>query len=258
MLYEDNTEKEVCGYKISGFDNMKVGTQTVTVTYKDYDNLCYNYKKLRGESMKVNYNSTIRSCFIGYIVQAIVNNFVPLLFITFQSQYSIPLSKITLLITINFGLQLIIDFASAFFIDKIGYRLSVLIAHLFAALGLISIAILPDMMNDSFMGIFISVLLYAVGGGLLEVVVSPIVEACPNEHKDKTMSMLHSFYCWGTAGVVVISTIFFNVFGIDNWKILALIWAAVPVINGLTFLKVPIAPLINEEENGLSLKELIK
>ena len=258
MLYEDNTEKEVCGYKISGFDNMKVGTQTVTVTYKDYDNLCYNYKKLRGESIKVNYNSTIRSCFIGYIVQAIVNNFVPLLFITFQSQYSIPLSKITLLITINFGLQLIIDFASAFFIDKIGYRLSVLIAHLFAALGLISIAILPDMMNDSFMGIFISVLLYAVGGGLLEVVVSPIVEACPNEHKDKTMSMLHSFYCWGTAGVVVISTIFFNVFGIDNWKILALIWAAVPVINGLTFLKVPIAPLINEEENGLSLKELIK
>ena len=100
-------------------------------------------------------------------------------------------------------------------------------------------------------------LLYAVGGGLLEVVVSPIVEACPNEHKDKTMSMLHSFYCWGTAGVVVISTIFFNVFGIDNWKILALVWAAVPVINGLTFLKVPIAPLINEEENGLSLKELI-
>lgn len=258
MLYEDNTEKEVCGYEISGFDNMKVEPQTVTVIYKGYDNLCYNYKKLRGESMKVNYNSTIRSCFIGYIVQAIVNNFVPLLFITFQSQYSIPLSKITLLITINFGLQLIIDFASAFFIDKIGYRLSVLIAHLFAALGLISIAILPDMMNDSFMGIFISVLLYAVGGGLLEVVVSPIVEACPNEHKDKTMSMLHSFYCWGTAGVVVISTIFFNVFGIDNWKMLALVWAAVPVINGLTFLKVPIAPLINEEENGLSLKELIK
>jgi len=150
MLYEDNTEKEVCGYEISGFDNMKVEPQTVTVIYKGYDNLCYNYKKLRGESMKVNYNSTIRSCFIGYIVQAIVNNFVPLLFITFQSQYSIPLSKITLLITINFGLQLIIDFASAFFIDKIGYRLSVLIAHLFAALGLISIAILPDMMNDSF------------------------------------------------------------------------------------------------------------
>lgn len=137
MLYEDNTEKEVCGYEISGFDNMKVEPQTVTVIYKGYDNLCYNYKKLRGESMKVNYNSTIRSCFIGYIVQAIVNNFVPLLFITFQSQYSIPLSKITLLITINFGLQLIIDFASAFFIDKIGYRLSVLIAHLFAALGLI-------------------------------------------------------------------------------------------------------------------------
>ncbi len=133
MLYEDNTEKEICGYEISGFDNMKVEPQTVTVIYND--------KKLRGESMKVNYNSTIRSCFIGYIVQAIVNNFVPLLFITFQSQYSIPLSKITLLITINFGLQLVTDFASAFFIDKIGYRLSVLIAHLFASLGLISIAI---------------------------------------------------------------------------------------------------------------------
>ena len=258
MLYEDNTEKEVCGYKISGFDNMKVGTQTVTVTYKDYDNLCYNYKKLRGESMKVNYNSTIRSCFIGYIVQAIVNNFVPLLFITFQSQYSIPLSKITLLITINFGLQLIIDFASAFFIDKIGYRLSVLIAHLFAALGLISIAILPDMMNDSFMGIFISVLLYAVGGGLLEVVVSPIVEACPNEHKDKTMSMLHSFYCWGCTGVVLLSTLFFAVFGTSHWKILALIWVILPAANLILFTKVPIYSLHEEGESGMSISELFR
>lgn len=208
--------------------------------------------------MKNNYKSTIRSCFVGYIVQAIVNNFVPLLFITFQSQYGIPLSKITLLITINFGLQLVIDFVSAFFIDKIGYRASAIAAHLFAAVGLISVAVLPDIMNDSFMGIFISVVIYAIGGGLLEVIVSPIVEACPNEHKDKTMSMLHSFYCWGTAGVVIISTLFFNIFGINNWRILALIWALVPIINGLSFIKVPIAPLIDEEENELSLKDLIK
>lgn len=208
--------------------------------------------------MKNNYKSTIRSCFVGYIVQAIVNNFVPLLFITFQSQYGIPLSKITLLITINFGLQLVIDFVSAFFIDKIGYRTSAIAAHLFAAVGLISVAVLPDIMNDSFMGIFISVVIYAIGGGLLEVIVSPIVEACPNEHKDKTMSMLHSFYCWGTAGVVIISTLFFNICGINNWRILALIWALVPIINGLLFIKVPIAPLIDEEENELSLKDLIK
>lgn len=208
--------------------------------------------------MQNNYKSTLRACFIGYIVQAIVNNFVPLLFITFEKQYGIPLSKITMLITINFVLQLCIDLASAFFVNKIGYRASAVIAHFFSALGLISLAFLPELMNDPFLGIVISVVLYAVGGGLLEVIVSPLVEACPSEHKDKTMSFLHSFYCWGTVGVIVLSTLFFNIAGINNWKILAVLWAVLPIVNGFVFLKVPIVALEDDGEKGLPVKELLK
>lgn len=206
--------------------------------------------------MKENYNKTIYACFVGYIVQAIVNNFVPLLFLTFQSSYGIPLSKITLLVTINFGLQLLIDLASISFVDKIGYRASIMLAHIFAAVGLFSLTILPDLTPDPFVGIFISVMLYAIGGGLLEVLVSPIVEACPTEHKEKTMSLLHSFYCWGHVGVVLLSTIFFFVAGIENWRFMAIIWALVPAVNTFVFAKVPIAHLIDEDEKGLSLKEL--
>lgn len=208
--------------------------------------------------MQNNYKSTLRACFIGYIVQAIVNNFVPLLFVTFENQYGIPLSKITMLITINFVLQLCVDLASAFFVNKIGYRASAVIAHLFSALGLISLAFMPELMKDPFWGIIISVVLYAVGGGLLEVIVSPLVEACPSEHKSRTMSFLHSFYCWGTVGVVVISTLFFNVAGISNWKILAVLWAVLPIINGLVFLKIPIYALEDNDEKGLPIKELLK
>ncbi len=202
-----------------------------------------------------NYENTIRACFIGYIVQGIVNNFVPLLFITFQSQYGIPLSEITMLITINFMLQLGVDLASAFFIDKIGYRASTLLAHGFAAAGLIMLAILPEVINP-FWGLVISVLFYAVGGGLLEVVISPMVEACPSKHKARTMSMLHSFYCWGTVGVIAVSTLFFAVFGIHNWRILAVLWAIIPIANGIFFTKVPIAALSADEDEGLSIKQL--
>ncbi len=202
-----------------------------------------------------NYENTIRACFIGYIVQGIVNNFVPLLFITFQSQYGIPLSEITMLITINFMLQLGVDLASAFFIDKIGYRASTLLAHGFAAAGLIMLAILPEVINP-FWGLVVSVLFYAVGGGLLEVVISPMVEACPSKHKARTMSMLHSFYCWGTVGVIAVSTLFFAVFGIHNWRILAVLWAIIPIANGIFFAKVPIAALAADEDGGLSIKQL--
>ena len=142
------------------------------------------------------YKHTERACFTGYIVQAVVNNFVPLLFLTFQKQFGIPLSQVTLLITLNFLLQLAVDGASVFFIDRIGYRASALLAHGFAALGLIFLAVLPSVLPSAFAGLLISVLFYAVGGGLLEVIISPIVEACPSEHKAKTMSLLHSFYCW--------------------------------------------------------------
>lgn len=208
--------------------------------------------------MKNQYRKTIYACFVGYIVQAIVNNFVPLLFLTFQSTYHIPLSKITMLVTINFGLQLIIDLVSVTFVDKIGYRASMLIAHICSAAGLVLLAFLPDVMPDPFMGIFIAVMIYAVGGGLLEVLVSPVMEACPTDNKEQSMSLLHSFYCWGHVGVVLISTFFFQIFGIGNWKILAVIWALVPLCNGIAFTKVPIASLIEEGEKGFSLKELAK
>lgn len=206
--------------------------------------------------MKINYKQTISACFIGYIIQAIVNNFVPLLFVTFQKSYSIELSKITVLITINFVIQLCIDLASAYFIDKIGYRASALIAHGCSAAGLILLTILPELLPSAYAGIVISVIIYAIGGGLLEVLLSPIIEACPTENKEKAMSLLHSFYCWGHMGVVLLSTAFFAIFGIENWKALALIWAAVPIFNGIFFTRVPIYPLVDEGEKGLTLKQL--
>lgn len=187
--------------------------------------------------MKLNYKKTMYACFIGYIVQAVVNNFVPLLFVTFQNSYSISLSKITALITVNFIVQLLIDMLSAGFIDKIGYRASVMIAHIFSASGLILLTVLPELFSDAFIGIVISVIIYAVGGGLIEVLISPIMEACPTENKEKAMSLLHSFYCWGHMGVVLISTAFFALAGISNWKILALIWAAIPLLNAILFQK---------------------
>lgn len=209
------------------------------------------------KQMNQNYNKTLYACFTGYIVQAIVNNFVPLLFLTFQKSYGIPLSKITLLVTINFILQLCVDLASISFVDRIGYRASMLLAHFFAATGLAALTILPELTKNPFTGILLSVIIYAIGGGLLEVLVSPIVEACPTDNKEKAMSLLHSFYCWGHVAVVLLSTAFFHFIGIQNWKILALLWAAIPLFNLIAFTKVPIATLIDDEESGLSIKELL-
>ena len=212
---------------------------------------------MRSRVRRVSFQRTINACFAGYVVQAVVNNFVPLLFVMFQDSYQIPLSKITLLITVNFVFQLVIDILSAAFIDKIGYKTSVIIAHFCAAAGLISLTVLPEVFGDPFAGILVSVMIYAVGGGLLEVLLSPIVEACPTANKEKAMSLLHSFYCWGHMGVVLLSTVFFSVFGISNWKVLALIWALIPVINGIVFFTAPIYSLQEEGEKGLSLKELL-
>lgn len=208
--------------------------------------------------MNNQYNKTITACFVGYIVQAIVNNFTPLLFLYFQRNYHIPLSQITLLVTFNFGIQLLIDLLSVGFVDKIGYRASMVIAHVLSAGGFILLTILPEILPSPFVGILISVMIYAVGGGILEVLVSPVVEACPSDNKEKAMSMLHSFYCWGHAGVVLISTLFFYVAGIENWKYLALIWALIPIGNAFAFAKVPIAPLIEDGAAGLQLKELFQ
>lgn len=202
------------------------------------------------------YNKTLIACFVGYIVQAIVNNFVPLLFLTFHSSYGIPMTKITLLITFNFGLQLLVDLLSVTFVDRIGYRASMILAHICAAAGFVLLTILPDAFGDPFVGLLIAVTVYAVGGGLLEVLVSPVVEACPTDNKEKAMSLLHSFYCWGHVGVVLLSTLYFQLFGIENWKTLALIWAIVPVVNMLVFTKVPMANLLEEGDSGMSMKEL--
>ena len=207
--------------------------------------------------MSFTYKHTIYASFTGYIVQAIINNFIPLLFLTFRSSYGIPLSKLTLLVTFNFGFQLLVDLLAAGFVDKIGYRVSIVAAHVFAAAGLISLTFLPQMFADPFYGLLISVLIYAVGGGLLEVLVSPIVEACPTDNKESVMSLLHSFYCWGHVGVVLISTLFFAVVGIENWRWLALFWALVPLINTFFFSRVPIRHVIDHHERSFSLKQLL-
>ena len=208
--------------------------------------------------MKKSYKSTMYACFTGYIVQAIVNNFVPLLFVTFQKTYDIPLSQITALITVNFVIQLLIDLLSAGFIDKIGYRASAVMSHVFAAVGLILLTVLPEAFASPFVGLLTAVIIYAVGGGMLEVLVSPIIEACPTDNKEKTMSLLHSFYCWGHMAVVLLSTLFFMAFGISNWKLLAIIWALIPIVNAVFFTQVPIYSLHKEGEKGLTLKELCR
>ena len=208
--------------------------------------------------MKDKYQKTMYACFAGYIVQAIVNNFVPLLFLTFESSYNIPLSQITMLITFNFGIQLIVDLLSTKFVDRIGYRVSIVMAHVFAAGGLIGLVVLPDLRPNAFAGLLIAVVIYAIGGGLIEVLISPIMESCPTENKEKAMSLLHSFYCWGHVGVVLLSTLFFKLCGIENWKILALIWAAIPIVNGIVFCKAPIASLIEDGETGMSLRDLCR
>lgn len=208
--------------------------------------------------MKYSYDCTMRACFTGYIVQAIVNNFVPLLFLTFQRTYHIPLQQITLLVTFNFGIQLLTDLLSVAFVDRMGYQASMVLAHILSALGLICLTVLPEWMGHPFAGILISVIVYAVGGGLLEVLVSPVVEACPSTHKEKAMSMLHSFYCWGHVGVILFSSIFFKLAGIENWKLLAVLWAVIPILNALVFTRVPIAPVLPEGEEGMTIVTLFQ
>ncbi len=207
--------------------------------------------------MKYTYKTTITACFVGYIIQAIVNNFAPLLFITFQETYGIPLSQVTLLVTLNFGIQLLVDFAAAKYIDRIGYRRSILIAHITSAAGLLMLTILPEILPP-LMGILISVITYAIGGGIIEVLISPIMESCPTDNKEKAMSLLHSFYCWGHVGVVLLSTLFFQTVGIHNWRILAVCWAVIPMVNTFVFAKVPIAPLVSEDTQGMTMVELIR
>ena len=199
-------------------------------------------------NIRNNFKHTQYACYLGLVTQAVVNNFAPLLFLTFQRTYDISLDKISLLITINFGIQLMVDLVAVKFVDRIGYRTCTVAGHILAALGLAGLSFLPGLFSDAYVGLLLSVFLYAFGGGLLEVLISPIMEACPTEHKSKAMSLLHSFYCWGHVAVVLLSTLFFTLAGQANWRILACLWAVVPILNALYFSVVPINTLVEEEK----------
>lgn len=205
--------------------------------------------------MKNNYKKTLIACYLGFITQAISANFAPLLFLTFHRTYQISLGKIAFISTAFFFTQLLVDLFCAKYVDRIGYRRSVIASEVFSAAGLIGLAFLPSLLPDPYVGILISVIIYAMGSGLIEVLVSPIVEACPFDNKDSVMSLLHSFYCWGSVGVILLSTIFFAIFGIENWRILACIWALIPLYNTFNFISCPIESL-TEEGEGLSIRQL--
>lgn len=194
------------------------------------------------------YSRTIKASCLGYVTQAVVNNLAPLLFLTFQELYNISMERITLLITLNFTIQLFVDLLSAGLIDRVGYRRAIVFAHICSAAGIGGMSVFPAICGDAYMGLVMSVVLYAVGGGLIEVLISPIVEACPTEKKDASMSLLHSFYCWGHVIVVIVTTLFFAVFGRTWWKVLCALWALLPVCNAIYFGRVPIRSLNEEQE----------
>ena len=208
-------------------------------------------------NIRNNYNHTIASGCIGYFTQSVIINFLPLLFVTLQKEYQISLDKISLLISINFGVQILVDLASVKFIDRYGMRNCGIAAHIFSAAGLFGLYLFPLVISDMFIALLLSVAIYAVGGGLLEVIVSPVVEACPTTDKGGIMSMLHSFYCWGHVCVVAFSTLFFGIFGVEKWRILAVIWSLVPFLNIFYFRLVPINVLVDDNEK-IPLKKLIK
>lgn len=202
-----------------------------------------------------NYKRTLVTCYIGFITQAIVANFTPLLFLRFHSEFGIPLGQVALISTVFYIAQILVDVFCAKFVDKIGYRKCVVVSQIASSVGLISLAFLPNLLSNRFVGILVSVIVYAVGSGLVEVLVSPIVEACPFENKDSVMSLLHSFYCWGNVGVVLLSTLFFTLFGIKNWRIAACLWALIPFVNAYNFMVCPIERL-TDDGKGMTIKEL--
>ena len=208
-------------------------------------------------SKKKNYRKTLAACYLGFVTQAISANFAPLLFLTFRSTYGITLEKIAMIPLVFYLTQLFIDLAATKFADKIGYRICVAASQVLSAVGLALMAILPEVFPVPFIGVLVSVVLYAMGSGLIEVLVSPIVEACPFENKDGMMSLLHSFYCWGAMGVILGSTVFFFVFGVENWKILTCIWALVPLYNTFNFMSCPIERLV-EEGKSMKISNLLK
>lgn len=195
------------------------------------------------------FKHTLYASYLGYITQAIVNNLTPLLFVTFNTQFDISLSKIGALISINFCVQILVDLLAAKYVDKVGYRPCIVLAHLFSTFGLISLGILPYVLSDAYLGLLIAIIFNAISGGLIEVLISPIVESLPGEQKDQAMSLLHSFYCWGHVAVVILSTIYFSIIGIEKWRYLPMLWAIVPLVNTFMFIKVPLNKVEANQEH---------
>lgn len=206
--------------------------------------------------MRYTYKHTLRACYLGYITQAIVNNLAPLLFIIFQNQYHISFEMIGRLILINFGTQIVADILSVKYVDRIGYRKAAVMAHIFCSIGLMSLGVLPLIMPVPYMGLVIAVMIYAIGGGIIEVLVSPIVEFLPGDEKASAMSLLHSFYCWGQVGVVLLTTLLLKVIGSSYWFVLPILWAFIPLYNIKNFLKVPIIEP-HEDAPTMSIGELL-
>ena len=207
-------------------------------------------------SKQKNYKKTLTACYLGFVTQAISANFTPLLFLTFKGTYGISLEKIALIPLTFYLTQFFVDIVAAKYADKIGYRLCVIASQVLSSAGLVLLTILPGGLPDPFIGILLAVVLYAIGSGLIEVLLSPIVEACPFENKDGVMSLLHSFYCWGAVGVILGSTLFFAVFGIAHWKILTIIWALIPLYNAINFISCPIEKL-GEDGSSMSIRQLL-
>lgn len=203
------------------------------------------------------YRKTLIACYLGFVTQAICANFAPLLFITFHNSYGISFSRLAIISTVFFFTQLLVDLVCAKIVDYIGYRTCVVAAEVTSGLGLLGLAFIPRITPSPFMGIIICVIIYAIGSGLTEVLVSPIIEACPFENKEGAMSLLHSFYCWGSVGVILGSTLFFTIFGIDSWRILAVIWSIIPLYNIYNFATCPIEQLVEDGES-MTMGQLFK
>ncbi len=202
------------------------------------------------------YKPTLRACYFGYITQAVVNNLVPLFFIIFQTSYHISYEMLGRLVLINFGTQIFADWLALRYVDRIGYRTSAVLAHGFAAAGLIALGVLPLLTANPYTGLVIAVMIYAIGGGIIEVLISPIVDSLPGEAKSSAMSLLHSFYCWGQMGVVMVTTLLLWLLGTGIWFILPILWALVPIWNLFRFTKVPLLPPIAEHER-ITLRTLL-
>lgn len=207
--------------------------------------------------MVKNYKKTLLACYLGFVTQAIAANFAPLLFLKFHFDYNIPLGQIAMISAVFYVTQLMVDALCVRYADRIGYRRCVVGSQLFSAVGLIGLAFLPGILPNPFIGIILSTMVYAIGSGLTEVLCSPIVEACPFEHKEAAMSLLHSFYCWGSVGVILISTLFFSAFGIESWKLLTCLWAIIPLFNVYNFAVCPIEHP-TEDGGGMKISSLLK